>query len=244
MILWTLIIHLRNFLNHYTGRNVPPCLLIEIPFLISSNSSVKTLTEEVKVDLDKDITVEELLQAIKSINSGKTPGPYGLPIEFYKTFQKQLLTPLLDMFNESFNSGTLPPTLRLATIILILKPGKIPTDCSSYRPISLMEVDTKLLCKVLTKRLDPHIPLLVHGDQNGFVQTRQGFHNIRRVLNIIHSKNNTRDTALLSLDARQAFNRIEWHYLFNLLPGYGLGGEISEMDRIIIHQYYSTRNDK
>lgn len=123
----------------------------------------KTLTEEVKVDLDKDITMEEILQAIKSINSGKTPGPDGLPIEFYKTFQKQLLTQLLDMFNESFISSTLPPTLRLATIILILKPGKIPTDCSSFRPIILMEVDTKILCKVHTKRLDPHIPLLVHG---------------------------------------------------------------------------------
>jgi len=125
------------------------------------------------------------------------------------------------MFNESFNIGILPPTLRLATIILILKPGKIPTNCSSYRPISLMGVDTKILCKVLAKRLDPHVPFLVHSDQNGFVQTCQGFHNIRRVLNIIHSKNNTRDTALLSLDARQAFDRIEWHYLFNLLPRLG-----------------------
>ena len=185
----------------------------------------KSLTDDVKEDLDKDISMEELLQAIKSINSGKAPGPDGLPIEFYKTFQKQLLTPLLDMFNESFNNEILPPTLRLATIILILKPGKIATDCSSYRPISLMGVDTKILCKVLAKRLDPHIPFLVHSDQNGFVQTRQGFHNIRRVLNIIHSKNNARDTALLSLDARQAFDRIEWHYLFNLLPRYGLGGK-------------------
>lgn len=60
----------------------------------------ETLTVEVKVD----ITMEELLQAIKSINSGKSPGPDGLPIEFYKTFHKQLLTPLLDMLNESFNS--------------------------------------------------------------------------------------------------------------------------------------------
>lgn len=177
------------------------------------------------MDLDKDITMEELLQAIKSINSAKAPGPDGLPIEFYKTFQEQLLTPLLDMFNESFNNGTLPPTLRLATIVLILKPGKLPTNCSSYRSISLMGVETKILSKILAKRLDPHIPCLVHSDQNGFVQTRQGFHNIRRVLNIIHSKNNTKDTALLSLDARQAFDRIEWHYLFNLLPRYGFGGK-------------------
>uniref|UniRef100_A0A8C6SR27 Reverse transcriptase domain-containing protein n=1 Tax=Neogobius melanostomus TaxID=47308 RepID=A0A8C6SR27_9GOBI len=184
----------------------------------------QVLTEEVKKDLDNDITAQELLQAIKCVNSGKVPGPDGLPIEFYKTFQNQLLTPLLNMFNESFLNGILPPTLRLATIILTLKPGKIPTDCSSYRPISLMGVDTKILCKVLAKRLDPHIPSLVHNDQNGFVKSRQGFHNIRRVLNIIHCNNNTRDAALLSLDARQAFDRIEWPYLFNVLPRYGIGG--------------------
>ena len=87
-----------------------------------------------------------------------------------------------------------------------------------------MGVDTKILCKALAKRLDPYIPSLVQSDQNGFLQNFQGFHNIRRVLNIIHSKNNTRNTALLSLDARQAFDIIEWPYLFNFLPKYGLGG--------------------
>lgn len=127
----------------------------------------------------------------------------------------------------------MPPTLRPATIILILKPGKISTHCSSYRPISLMGVDTKILCKVLAKKLDPYIPFMVHNDQNGFVLGRQGFHNIRRVLNIIHSKQNTKDTALLSLDARQAFDRIEWPYLFNLLPRYGLGGKFLKWIKLL-----------
>lgn len=120
----------------------------------------QVFTEEVRKELDNDITEQELLQAIKSVNSGKVPGPDDLPIEFYKTFQKQLLTPLLNMFNESFDIGNLPPTLRLATVTLILKPGKASTDCSSYRPISLMGVDTKILCKVLAKRLDPYVPFL------------------------------------------------------------------------------------
>lgn len=181
--------------------------------------------------------MEELLRAIKSINSGKALAPDGLPIEFYKT-------PLLSMFNESFNNGTLPPTLRLATIILILKRGKIPTNCSSYRPISLSAVDTKILCKVPAKRLDPYIPSLVHSDQNGLVQSRQGFHNIRRVLSIIHSQNNTRDTALLSLDARQAFDRIDGLICLICYQDMDLGGGISEMDRIIVYQSYSTCNDE
>lgn len=70
-------------------------------------------------------------------------------------------------------------------ITVILKPGKPPTRCSSFRPMSLTGVDTINLCKILA-RLDPYIPNLVHNDQNGFVQKRQGSHNIRRVLNIIH----------------------------------------------------------
>lgn len=203
----------------------------------------QVLTEKNKNDLDNDITTEELIQANKNLNSGKVPGPDGLLIEFDKTFQKQLITLLFNLFNESLDNGILPPTLRLAAITLILKPGKTPTDCSSYRPISLMGVDTKILCKILAKRLEPHIPTLVHNDQNGFVKSRQGFHNIRRVLNIIHCNNNAKHTALLSLDARQAFDRIEWNYLFNVLPRYGLG-EISKMDKVTIHKTSGLRDNK
>lgn len=167
------------------------------------------LTEDLKDELDSGLTVEELSQAIQNINSGKVPGPDGLPIEFYKTFRQKLLTPLLNMYNESYQNETLPPSLRLAIITLILKPGKSSTECSSYRPISLLGADTKILCKALAMRLDPHIPLLIHNDQNGFVKQRQGFH--------------TRDVAILSMDTRQAFDRIEWPYLFNVLSRFGFG---------------------
>lgn len=183
----------------------------------------RTLTEDAKKELDADLTTEEISQAIQSINSGKVPGPDGFPIEFYKTFKEKLLIPLINMFEESYQTGTLPPSLRLAMITLILKPGKPATECSSFRPISLIGCDMKILCKALARRLDPYIPYIVHNDQNGFVQKRQGFHNIRRVLNIIHEKFDAKDTALISLDARQPFDRIEWPYLFNVLPRYGFG---------------------
>ena len=90
----------------------------------------------------------------------------GLPIEFDKTFKEKLLVSLLKIYDKSYQNGTLPPSLRLAMITLILKPDKPPTECSSFRP----------LCRVLAKRLDSYIPHLVHHDQTGFVQKRQGFH--------------------------------------------------------------------
>lgn len=183
----------------------------------------RTISEEEKITLDSQITITDLCEAIGDINSGKAPGPDGLPIEFYKTFKEQLVRPLLDMYEESFNEGTLPDSLRLAIITLILKPKKPPTECSSYRGISLMGCDTKILCKTLSRRLDKCLPQLIIDDQQGFVQKRQGYHNIRRVLNILHERHNAKDTAMLSVDACQAFDRIEWGYLFEVLPRFGFG---------------------
>lgn len=51
--------------------------------------------------------------------------------------------PLMNMFNHSFEHGTLPSALREANISLILKKGKCPEDCASYRPISLLNVVLK-----------------------------------------------------------------------------------------------------
>lgn len=68
-----------------------------------------------------------------------------------------------------------------------------------------------------------YMPNLIADDQQGFVKTRQGYHNIRRVLNVLYEKHNGKDTAMLALDACQAFDRIEWNYLLQVLSRYGLG---------------------
>lgn len=93
--------------------------------------------------------------------------------------------------------GSLPPSPSTAIIILILKPGKSSTQCESYRPISLLNTHLKILCKVLAKMFDPILPKMVHPDQTEFVQGRQGFHNIRRVLNILFEKSGSPDHAVL-----------------------------------------------
>lgn len=113
----------------------------------------KTLTEEVKESLDKDITIEELLQAIKSLNLGKTSGPDGLPIEFYKTFQKQLLYPnsiptLLHLINKfgQFSGYSINNT---KSSILFLNKDKITNPVISMPFFNAREGFTYLEIKII-----------------------------------------------------------------------------------------------
>lgn len=96
------------------------------------------MMDQDKTVLDKQLRVEEMLEAVRSMRSGKTPGPNGIPIEIHKLFPVKLLPPLLEMFEEAYESGILPPSLRSALITLVPKPGKPPTERGSYRPLSLM----------------------------------------------------------------------------------------------------------
>ena len=144
-------------------------------------------------------------------------------MEFYKKFPPLLSTVLCDMYNEALSLGQLPPALTNATVTVLLKKDKDPLLCSSYRPISLLNVDYKILAKILALCLRTVLPRIISVDQTGFMLGRHSFHNTRRLLNILTMPSSSTREIVVSLDAEKAFDRVEWEFLFEMMDRFGLG---------------------
>lgn len=174
--------------------------------------------------LDEPLRLEELERALQQLPNEKAPGADGLPGEFYKVYSETLLPRLLTVFNDALSQGYLPGSMAEAIIVLILKPDKDPTLPGSYRPISLLTSDVKLLAKVLANRLSTVITEVIHVDQSGFMPNRSTAVNIRRLfLNLQMGGAGHSGKAILSLDAAKAFDSIEWSFLWAVLRRMGFG---------------------
>ena len=120
--------------------------------------------------------------------------------------------------------GSLPPTMSKAVISVLLKKGNDPMKFESYRPISLLCCDYKILTRALDIRLEVVMPTIIHPDQTGFIKGRRSFGNLRRIFNVLYSPNSSpTPEALISLDAQKAFDRIEFEYLFTAHERFGFG---------------------
>lgn len=168
------------------------------------------------------------------MQSSKAPGPDGYPTEFLKKFSGKLAPLLLAMYDESLDRGSLPPTLTQASIALLLKKGRDPVLCGSYRPLSLLNIDVKILAKALARRLENVLPEIISEEQTGFIKERYSFFNIRTLLNIIYSKQiSGAPEVVVSLDAEKAFDRVEWEYLFAALKKFGFGDKFGSWVRLL-----------
>ena len=192
------------------------------------------LSEDSQQLCEGSISLQECLNALKTMKNNKSPGTDGIPVEFYKYFFKDIGSVLIHCYNYSFREGIMSDEQKRAIINLIPKKGKDPLYLNNWRPISLLNSDYKILAKCIALRLNKVIPSIISSDQTGFVQGRFIGENIRLTLDMIDYINqNNLSGFLLLVDFEKAFDKLEWEFIFHALRFFNFGPDLISWVKVL-----------
>lgn len=203
-----------------------------------------TQNGEAQSEDDNDLSMEELLEAARSLKLNKAPGPDGIPNAAVKVAVETSPKVFLETMKRCLELGQFPDCWKRQKLVLIPKPGKARDGPSSYRPICLLDTLGKLFEKIILRRLTK----LTEGD-NGLSEKQFGFRKGKSTLEAIltvtkrakiaqaKKKGGNRFCGIITLDVKNAFNSACWSAIAGAL--YRLG--ISERLFRLMGDYFKNR---
>ena len=192
------------------------------PFL--QRPEIPKLTDEMKSVCEGKLSVRECFDCLQSFENNKSPGNDGLTVEFYRTFWNPLGNLLVDCLNYSYDFGELSNTQKQAVIKLIEKKGKDKRHISNWRPISLINVDTKIGSKAIATRLQKVLPKIIHFNQNAYVKGRTILDAVRTIDDILeYTERNKIQGLLVAIDFQKAFDSVNRLFMVKALSIFNFG---------------------
>ena len=161
--------------------------------------------------------------ALDTFDKGKTPGNDGIPAEFYKCFWNSVGELMTEVFNHSFELGQMSNSQEEAIITLIDKKGRDRMFLENWRPISLINVDSKIATKVIANRIKNVLPSVIYPNQSGFMKGRFIGETACSILDTIaHTESLQLPGVLLFTDFEKAFDSIEHEFLYLFIKHYSV----------------------
>lgn len=155
------------------------------------------------------VTATELEQAMKWMKTGKAPGPDGIPVEFYKKYWPLLGPSLVSVLNKGLSGEGFPQNFVQGTVVLINKNKGDIENLAAWRPITLLNIDYKILAKVIANKIQGNMGDWISEFQAASVSDRYIHSKIWELRDTIEwCYERETDGILLSVDQKQAFDRI------------------------------------
>ena len=186
---------------------------------------IPKLNEEQSKSCDGMVTEHECITALKTMKNDSSPGIDGITSAWYKVFWVKIKQQLINSLNASFSKGRLSCSQRKGVICLLHKGKDLTRDeLCNWRPLSLTNVDYKILAKVLAIRLKRVIHLLINEDQAGFMKGRSASDVLRAIDDVIeYTDKNKMPGILLALDYSKAFDKLSKEFMLDAFKIFGFG---------------------
>ena len=224
----------RFYQKLYTTTHLVSTVEERIPDFLGNNIDAPIISEENKLNLEGNISEQEIANAIKSTANNKAPGLDGLPIEFYKIFWGDIKFYFMQSINQSYQQNHLSISQKQGLINLIPKKDKDPLNLKNWRPLSLLNADYKLIAKVIATRIKTYLNDIIHTNQTGFLADRFIGENIVKALSIIEFAEEENIPALLMfVDYEKAFDTVEWDFVLECLRFFNFGDTIINWVKIL-----------
>ena len=180
------------------------------------------------------LTFDELSSAVFEMPKDKAPGLDGLTVEVYQEFWPTIGHILFEAYQQVCKDDKMFPEAMTGVLNLLPKGQKDPRYLKNLRPITLLNVDYKVIEKVIASRLQKVLPSIIHVDQAGFMKKRKAAVNVRKLIDSLqYCENKEIDALILCLDYMKAFDRVELTSIMGSLKFFGFPELICKWVKIL-----------